>query len=105
MREHTEKAIMSVEKVAPHHDEDELEADDSEEDIKERNAFLVSAMQDDDYIAAGSVSSATSSTSGSSIMNEQSSDFVGESLADISDSNFFNFTADLNDEFCSTDLF
>ena len=59
------------------------------------DSFLGSAGENDDddsYVGAGG-------------LGEHSPDTVGESLADISNSDFFNFTQDLNDEFCSTDLF
>ena len=122
-KRHPESAVITVEKPPPpppqseHGDYD----DDFESDLRTRSAmetatatrrgdsFLVSCCadedDDEDQVQISGLAASLGSDGGSSSKG-LSPDALGESLVDISDSNFFDFDKDLNDEFYSTaDLF
>ena len=75
------------------------------------DSFLVSCCpdedEDDDQVQISGLASASlGGSDAASSSKGLSPDALGESLVDISDSNFFDFDKDLNDEFYSTaDLF
>lgn len=113
LREHTQNAIMSVEKLN-HMDEDDMEhvkLIPEEHKTRKADSFLVSAAIDDeeDEMETGfrhSSSPSSITTSERSDLTLAEDDIIGESLADISNANLFNFSQGLNDEFCySANLF
>jgi hypothetical protein len=116
LKKHPESAVITVEKSVMVEEEEEEEEEETKTDsaapdlstsgtTSRGDSFLVSCCADYDEEEDKAVGLCSDFVGTTTVIKGLSPDAVGESLIDISDSNFFDFTKDLNDEFYSTDLF